>query len=294
MAPKKSKISSIDYVVIPAVLIGITYFFYRIKTSMHYNWDWGAIPQYLFRFDPEKGRWLPNLLMQGLFNTIRLSVWGIIFASILGVLMGLCRVSKSLFRRLLGGTYVELVRNTPPLVIIFIFYFFFSSQIIPLLGLDAFINSAGDSTLSIISILFGTPSMFPSFLSAIVTLAIFEGAYITEIIRSGIESIDRGQWEASYALGFSRYQQFRFIILPQAIQRILLPLAGQFISTIKDSAIVSIISIQELTFQGMELMSSTYLTFEIWTTIAIMYLLLSGSLSLLIGRLDVNMRRKII
>ena len=294
MAPKKSKISSIDYVVIPAVLIGITYFFYRIKTSMHYNWDWGAIPQYLFRFDPEKGRWLPNLLMQGLFNTIRLSVWGIIFASILGVLMGLCRVSKSLFRRLLGGTYVELVRNTPPLVIIFIFYFFFSSQIIPLLGLDAFINSAGDSTLSIISILFGTPSMFPSFLSAIVTLAIFEGAYITEIIRSGIESIDRGQWEASYALGFSRYQQFRFIILPQAVQRILLPLAGQFISTIKDSAIVSIISIQELTFQGMELMSSTYLTFEIWTTIAIMYLLLSGSLSLIIGRLDVNMRRKII
>ena len=261
---------------------------------MHYNWDWGAIPQYLFRFDPEKGRWLPNLLMQGLFNTIRLSVWGIIFASILGVLMGLCRVSKSLFRRLLGGTYVELVRNTPPLVIIFIFYFFFSSQIIPLLGLDAFINSAGDSTLSIISILFGTPSMFPSFLSAIVTLAIFEGAYITEIIRSGIESIDRGQWEASYALGFSRYQQFRFIILPQAVQRILLPLAGQFISTIKDSAIVSIISIQELTFQGMELMSSTYLTFEIWTTIAIMYLLLSGSLSLIIGRLDVNMRRKII
>ncbi len=292
MTTKKIKISLIDYLVIPAVIIGGIYFYYRIKTGMHYNWNWEAIPQYLFRFDSEKGRWLPNLLMHGLINTIRLSVWGIIFASILGIIMGLCRVSKSLFKRLLGGTYVELIRNTPPLVIIFIFYFFFSSQIIPLLGLDEFVNSAGDSTLGIISILFGTPAMFPSFISAVITLAIFEGAYITEIIRAGIESIDKGQWEASHALGLSRYQQFRHIILPQATQRVLLPLAGQFISTIKDSAIVSVISIQELTFQGMELMSATYLTFEVWITIAVMYLLLSAVLSFLIGRLDVYMRMK--
>ena len=289
---KKYKISSIDFIIIPLVILSITYLYYRIKTGMHYNWEWAAIPQYLFRFDPENGRWLPNLLMKGLFNTIRLSVWGIIFASILGVIMGLCRVSKSLFGRLLGGTYVELVRNTPPLVIIFIFYFFFSSQLIPFLGLDEFVTSAGPYTLKIISILFGAPSMFPAFLSAIITLAIFEGAYITEIIRAGIESIDKGQWEASHSLGLSRYQQFRYIILPQAVQRILLPLAGQFISTIKDSAIVSVISIQELTFQGMELMSATYLTFEVWITIAVMYLLLSVSLSLLIGRLDLYMRSR--
>ncbi|MBN2418711.1 MAG: amino acid ABC transporter permease [Deltaproteobacteria bacterium] len=292
MTYKKRKISPIDYIVIPAVITGIIFFYYRIKNGLHYNWDWGAIPQYIFRFDTEKAKWLPNLLMQGLFNTIRLSVWGIIFATILGIIMGLFRVSKSLFRRLLGGTYVELVRNTPPLVIIFIFYFFFSSQIIPLLRLDEFINSAGDSTLKIISILFGRPAMFPTFLSAIVTMSIFEGAYVTEIIRAGIASVDRGQWEASYALGLNRYQQYRHIILPQATQRVLLPLAGQFISTIKDSAIVSVISIQELTFQGMELMSATYLTFETWITIAFMYLILSISLSLLIGRLDAYMRRK--
>ena len=292
MALKKFNISAIDLIIIPLVILSTFYFYYRIKANLHYNWDWDAIPQYLFRFDPEKGRWLPNLLIQGLLNTLRLSIWGIILASILGVLMGLCRASKSLFRRLLGGTYVELVRNTPPLVIIFIFYFFFSSQIIPLLRLDEFINSAGASTLGIISIMFGKPSMFPAFLSAIITLAIFEGSYITEIIRAGIESIDKGQWEASYALGLSRSQQLRYIILPQATQRVLLPLAGQFISTVKDSAIVSVISIQELTFQGMELMSATYLTFEIWVTIALMYLILSISLSLLIGRLDVFMRRR--
>ena len=289
---KKYRPSKIDFIIIPLVFLCIIYFYYRIKSNLHYNWDWRAIPQYLFRYDPEKGRWLPNLLINGLLNTIRLSLWGIILASLFGTVMGLFRVSKSLFRRLLGGTYVELVRNTPPLVIIFIFYFFFSSQIIPVLSLDEFIGSAGDTTLRIISILFGNPSMFPAFLSAIITLAIFEGAYLTEIIRAGIESIDKGQWEASYALGLSRYQQFRYIILPQATQRVLLPLAGQFISTIKDSAIVSVISIQELTFQGMELMSATYLTFEVWITILLMYLLLSISLSLIIGRLDIYMRRR--
>jgi ABC-type amino acid transport system permease subunit len=99
-------------------------------------------------------------------------------------------------------------------------------------------------------------------------LAVYEGAYITEIIRAGIQSIDKGQWEASSGLGFTRAQQLRYIIFPQALRRIMPPLAGQFISTIKDSAIVSVISIQELTFQGMELMAATFLTFEIWITMA--------------------------
>lgn len=292
MSLKKIKISPIDYIILPGVLLIVIYFYYRIKTGLHYDWDFGAIPQYLFRFDIEKGKFIPNLLMLGLFNTIRLSIWGILFAAAAGFIMGFFSVSKSLFRRLLGATYVELLRNTPPIVIIFIFYFFFSSQIIPYTHLDAFIYSAGGFTLDIISLLFGTPAMFPAFISAIVTLGIFEGAYITEIVRAGIESIDKGQWEASHALGLSRYQQLRYIVLPQAVQRILLPLAGQFISTIKDSAIVSVISIQELTFQGMELMSATYLTFEVWTTIALMYLTLSALLSLLMGRLETHLRSK--
>jgi len=113
--------------------------------------------------------------------------------------------------------------------------------------------------------------MLTSFLSAVLTLSIFEGAYITEIVRAGIQSIDRGQREAAAALGFTRWQRLRHVILPQAVQRILPPLGGQFISTIKDSAIVSAISIQELTFRGMELMSATYLTFETWITISGMY-----------------------
>jgi len=128
-------------------------------------------------------------------------------------------------------------------------------------------------------------------LSALITLAIFEGAYITEIIRAGIQSIEKGQWEASYALGLSPWRQMRHIILPQATRRILPPLAGQFISTIKDSAIVSVISIQELTFQGMELMSATYLTFEVWITITGMYFVMTLCLSLGVERFELRMRR---
>lgn len=287
----KNKFSIIDIFVIAGILLACIYFSYRISVGLNYNWNWAAIPQFLFRYDNYRDTWVPNLLMQGLFTTIRLSIWGILLATLLGIIMGFCRTSNSLFKRLLGGTYVELIRNTPPLVLIFIFYYFFSSQIIPATGLENLIQSSGGNSSKIISFLFSPISNLPTFLSAVLTLGIFEGAYITEIIRSGIQSIDKGQWEASHTLGFTRYQQFRHIIFPQAIRKILPPLAGQFISTIKDSAIVSVISVQELTFQGMEIMASTYLTFEIWITVAVMYLMLSLIFSLLSNRLELYFQK---
>lgn len=262
------------------------YVLYRVKIGLHYEWHWEAIPQYLFRYDEASGEWVPNILMQGLITTIRLSVWGVLLATLIGGVMGLCRVSRRLFFRLLGGAYVGLIRNLPPLVLIFIFYFFVSSQIMPLLGVDAFVAAATKDIQNLLSLLFAPPASFSTFLSALMTLAVFEGAYIAEIVRSGIQSIDSGQWEASAALGLKRRQQLRRVILPQAVRRILPPLAGQFISTIKDSAIVSVISIQELTFQGLELMAATYLTFETWITIGALYFLLSLTLSLGVGRLE--------
>ena len=291
MIKSRIRFTPLDAVIAFALVVGGVYVFYQIKTELHYNWDWGAIPQYLFRFDEEGGHWVPNMLMQGLFTTIKLSFWGTILATVFGFFMGLFRTSSSLFKRLLGGTYVELTRNLPPLVLIFIFYFFLSSQIVPLLGLDEWIFTRSEGTKAVLTFLFAPPAVFSTFMSALVTLAVFEGAYITEIVRSGIQSIEKGQWEASYALGLSRRQQIMHIVLPQAIKRILPPLAGQFISTIKDSAIVSVISIQELTFQGMELMASTYLTFEIWITITILYLMLAIVLSIAIERLEIFMRR---
>lgn len=273
------------------ILGAVLHIIYRVRVGLNYNWNWGAIPQYIIRYDSESGSWVPNLLLQGFFTTIRLSIWGTVFAMLIGTVMGLCRTSKNLFNRLIGGTYVEFIRNLPPLVLVFIFYFFVSDQIMPLLGVDTFIRSLSPATHSFLSFLFASPPFFSGFLAAVVTLAIFEGAYITEIIRAGIQSVEKGQWEASAALGLSWYQQMRHIILPQAVQRILPPLAGQFISTIKDSSIVSVISIQELTFQGMELMSATYLTFEIWITVTVLYLILTLTCSLAVDRMEVFMRR---
>ena len=287
----RTKIGALDIVLGCFILAGVGYVTYRIAVGLHYKWDWQAIPQYLLRYDPESREWVSNILLQGLYTTIRLSLWGTVLATVIGTLLGLCRVSHRLFFRLLGRTYVELVRNTPPLVLIFIFYFFLSGQIMTALGVEGFVASASEGTRELLSLFFATPSRFTAFVSALITLALFEGAYITEIVRAGIQSIEKGMWEASYALGLSRWQQMRYIILPLAAQRILPPLAGQFISTIKDSAIVSVISIQELTFQGMELMSATYLIFEVWITITILYLVLTLSLSLGVGRLETYLRR---
>ncbi|MHB9099232.1 MAG: amino acid ABC transporter permease, partial [Syntrophales bacterium] len=133
---------------------------------------------------------------------------------------------------------------------------------------------------------FAPPTRLSGFFAGLATLVLYEAAYITEIVRAGIQSIEKGQWEAAHALGLSRWQQMRFVILPQALQRILPALAGQLISTIKDSAIVSVISIPELTFQGLELMSATYLTFEVWITITALYFLLTFTCSLGVRRLE--------
>ena len=291
MFEKKIKITVLDATVLLIVTTAGVYLAYRIQAGLHYRWHWSAIPQYLFRFDTVAGSWRPNVLVLGLLTTIRLSIWATALATIIGTVMGLLRVSSGLFNRLIGGTYVEIVRNLPPLVLVFIFYFFIGDQILPALGIEKLISGISGSGCSLLRVLFAPPALLVPFLSALVTLAVFEGAYITEIVRSGIQSIEAGQWEAAAALGFSRSQQMRHIILPQAVQRILPPLAGQFISTIKDSAIVSVISIQELTFQGMELMATTYFTFEIWITITGLYLLLTLSCSLAVERLEIRLRK---
>jgi len=288
---KRVKLSSLDVALMLLAASALFYLAYRVKVGLHYQWNWGAIPQYLFRFDEQAGKWVPNLLTQGLLTTIRLSFWATLLAALLGTIGGFFRISPSLFKRLVGRTLVELIRNTPPLVLIFIFYFFVSDQIMPFLGVDALVRSSSPGIRAALTLFFAPPHFLSAFLSATLTLAFIEAAYITEIVRAGIQSIEKGQFEASAALGLSSWQQMRHVILPQAIRRILPPLAGQFISTIKDSAIVSVISIPELTFQGMELMAATYLTFECWITITVLYLVLTLSLSLAVERLEIHMAR---
>ncbi|MDJ0986051.1 MAG: amino acid ABC transporter permease [Desulfobacterales bacterium] len=286
MVSGKINITKFDLILGGLLVAALVLIAYKVSLGLNYNWNWGAMPQYFIRFDPDAGQWVPNILLQGFLTTIRLSIWATLLASLIGIVMGMLRISQSLFKRMLAGSYVEFTRNLPPLVLIFIFYFFVSDQILPALGIETFVRTRSENTQALMTFLFTAPPLFTAFISALITLSIFEGAYMTEIVRAGIQSIEKGQWEAADALGLSKWHRMRFIILPQAIQRILPPLAGQFISTIKDSAIVSVISIQELTFQGMELMATTYLTFEIWITITAMYLVLTLACSLGVAKIE--------
>ncbi|MDJ0780599.1 MAG: amino acid ABC transporter permease [Desulfosarcinaceae bacterium] len=291
MALTKARITPLDLLIGFLLVLAAAFVFHKIRVDLDYQWNWGAIPQYILRYDEASGRWVPNLILKGLLTTLRLSFWSMLLAALIGTVMGFARVSRSPFQRLLGQTYVETCRNLPPLVIVFIFYFFISDQLMPRLGLEEWARSLSPAAQHQLGLWVAAPQMLNAFVSAIISLAVFEGAYITEIIRAGIQSIDQGQWEASQALGMTRRERMRYVILPQALQRIIPPLAGQFISTIKDSAIVSIISIQELTFQAMDIMTTTYLTFEIWITVTLLYLLLTLTCSLLARRLELKLTR---
>jgi len=283
--------SLLDALILLAAIGLALYLIWWFRGGAHYTWHWQVMPQYFLRHDHSLDRWVPNLLLLGFITTIKLSIWATVLAIILGTIMGIVRTRPALLSRLLGRTYVDLVRNVPPLVLIFIFYFFISDQILGILRIDAVIRSSPQIIQSMVSALFAPPEQIGGFLAGLITLAIYEGAYITEIVRAGIESIEREQWDAAKALGFTHRQMMRHIILPQALARTLPPLAGQLVSTIKDSAIVSVISIQELTFQGMELMSATYLTFEIWITITALYFTLTFGCSLAVRRLEITLRR---
>jgi len=281
---KKIRFTLLDAVLFTLILAAVVFIVHRVGVEMRYNWQWPVILQYLVRMDG--AHWAAGTLMQGFLTTVKLSLWATVLATLLGTIMGLFRVSHGLFYRLIAGSYVEIVRNLPPLVLVFIVYFFIGERIMTLFGAEHLIRTASPEAQKFLAFLFAPPARLSGFFAGLATLVLYEAAYITEIVRAGIQSIEKGQWEAAHALGLSRWQQLRYVILPQALQRVLPALAGQLISTIKDSAIVSVISIPELTFRGLELMSATYLTFEVWITITALYFLLTFTCSLGVKRLE--------
>ncbi len=287
---RRRRFSGLDLCLL-ALLTGVTaWFAVRLLSGEAYRWNWAVIGRYLVRYDASAGRWRANVLLNGLFTTIRLSIWSGLLASVIGLVMGVAATSKRLFAQLLTRSYVEFARNTPPLVLVFLFYYFLGDQIVAVLGLERWLQTLGPLQRQLTTIFMAPPRQLPAFLSAVVTLALFEGAYLTEIVRAGVQSVARGQWEAAYALGLSRFDRYRFVILPQAWRVVLPATVGQFISIIKDSAIVAVISIPELTFQGLEVMAATYRTFEIWITIAAFYFVLSSVCSWLARILEQRIR----
>ncbi|WP_291297404.1 amino acid ABC transporter permease [Elioraea sp.] len=280
-----------DAAILLLIAGGVAYVAWAAATTLRYNWNWSLIPGFLLRIDEARGL-VPNLLLLGVFNTLRLAFWGMVGAAPIGLVVALMRLSNDRFLRLAGGTYVELVRNTPALVLLFILYFFVSAQITPLLGLDNATATMGPVTRMIVTIIASPPQLLVGFVSGAICLALFEGAFIAEILRAGILSVERGQWEAGGSLGLSRLQVLRLIVVPQAISRSLPPLGTQFIALVKESAIVSIVSIQDLTFMANEVAVSTGRVFEVWITTSGLYFLICFSLSLIFARAEARARRR--
>ena len=137
---QQRKFSLLDAIICLAALTLIGYIFYQLTYSLNYKWNWSIIPTYLFRIHTD-GTWQSGVLLQGFFITIKLSIWGTVLAALLGIIVGLFSISRKLFFRLCGRTYVELIRNIPALVMVFIFYYFVSDQIMPLLHIDEFSRS---------------------------------------------------------------------------------------------------------------------------------------------------------
>jgi len=246
---------SIITLVVLAITTTATYYFFT-RRGITYIWHWEKIPEMLFYYgsksaDDPTVRIRMGILMMGFVLTLKISIASTFFGIIIGTVVGIARLSKEPVTKGLSLAYVEVIRNTPLLVQIYIIYFFVGAM----LRLSAF--AAGTAALSI-----------------------FAGAYVGEIVRAGIQSIHKGQMEASRSLGMSYANAMRYIILPQAFKRIIPPLAGQFISLIKDSSLVSVIALADLMFQGQQAVARTYHAFEIYFTVAFLYLVMTFTLSM--------------
>jgi len=226
--------------------------------NLEYNWQWYRVKSFLFSF--ENGEFTRGLLFEGLLITLKISCVSLVLALVIGVLSAFARLSSSPVLRIISWFYVETIRNTPLLIQIFLIYF----VIAPVFNISAFY-------------------------SAVIALSMFEGAYSSEIIRSGIINIPKGQYEAAQSIGLSVSGTYIKIIIPQMLRSTLPMLAGQSVSLIKDSALVSTISIYDLTMQGQRIVSETFLTFEIWFTVALCYLIITASISFVIGRFETHM-----
>jgi polar amino acid transport system permease protein len=223
--------------------------------QMGYQWQWYNMPEFFYKeFD---GELYPGRLIKGLVVTLHMTFWCVGFTLLVGLLTALLRMSDSISGRVLATGYLELVRNTPLLVQLYLFYFVFS----PILGIDRF-------------------------WTGVICLTFYEGSFVAEIIRSGIQSVERGQWEAGDAIGLTRRDNYRYIVLPQAVPIMLPPLTGQIINLIKHSSIVSVIAVADLTTEGRNIIADTFMSFEIWFTVAGIYLVMTLTLSVFVTWLE--------
>lgn len=234
---------------------------YNGAQSMGYNWQWYRVPKYLYRVIDGELIWGP--LMRGLLVTLEITAYSAVLTLVIGLLTTLLRLSKSYAGYGLATAYLEVIRNTPLLVQMFVFYFVLG----PIIGIDRF-------------------------WVAVLCLSFFEGAFAAEIIRAGILSVQRGQWEASSTVGLSPWQSYRYVVLPQAVPLMLPPMTSLIINLVKNSAIVSVIAVFDLTTEGRNIIADTFMSFEIWFTVAAIYLCITISLSIVVSFLERRVQQR--
>jgi len=228
----------------------------RGAVGLGYNWQWYRVSAFLLT--PENA---PGPLLVGLGLTLKLTFFSGLGALCAGLVAALLSQSRSFAARAVARCYLESVRNTPLLIQLLFLYFVLA----PLIGMDAMTT-------------------------AVLGLSLFEGAYVSEILRAGIVSLDHGQWDAARSLGMGTLAAYRLVILPQAVRRVLPPLASQSVSLVKDSSLASVIAIGELTLRGSIIVAETFLSFEIWFTVAALYWIVTTTLSGLAAHLENRLR----
>ena len=199
------------------------------------------------------------LLLLGAGITIKITALSVAVAIIIGLFMGIARIARIRIFRILAAIYVDFFRGTPLLIQIFLVYF-----ALPLM----------------------TGQRSDPYVAAISACGLNSGAYVAEIFRSGIQSIDKGQMEAGRSLGMTWVQTMRYIIIPQAFKRVIPQLGNEFIALLKDSSLVSVIGFEELTRRGQLIIAKTYASVEIWTCVAIIYLIMTLSISRFVAYLE--------
>lgn len=195
------------------------------------------------------------ILILGAGVTLQITLLSVGLGLVIGLFVGMARLSLLWPLRTAARVYIDFVRGTPLLVQIFLTYF----------------------ALPIV-----TGHRIDPFIAAITACSINSGAYVAEIVRAGIQSIDKGQMEAARSLGMSFPQAMRFVILPQAFRRVVPPLGNEFIAMLKDSSLVSVIGFEELTRRGQLIIARTYGSFEIWMTVAVIYMVMTFTISRLV------------
>lgn len=212
-------------------------------------------------FSPVWAGWTD--ILRGALVTVEVTAAALVLGCVLGLLIGIGRLNPR--RRFIYGictVYVTFIRGTPLLVQLFLLFF----------GLPQF------------------DILLPAFVCGVLGLGVYSGAYVSEIVRGAIQSVDRGQMEAARSIGMSSAQSMRAIILPQAVVRMIPPLGNEFIALIKNSALVSLLTIHDLMHEGQKIISVSYRSLEVYLAIALVYLVMTSAASYLLHRLERNIR----